>query len=91
MIQNFLLINSRGKPTRSTKFLWNKAVRDLTYIPYVPLRVSKIIMPKDVFDDIKQRRFNLIDRSVQKARQEIMAQEDENVFKALDESGNKEE
>lgn len=42
--------------------------------------------------DIKRRRFNLIDRYVQKAKQQLMAQEDEDIFKALDsvaESGNK--
>ena len=34
--------------------------------------------------EIKRRRFNVIDRAVQKARQEIMAQEDANIFAALD-------
>ena len=34
--------------------------------------------------EVKQRRFNVIDRAVQKARQEIMAQEDANVFAAMD-------
>ncbi len=34
--------------------------------------------------EVKRRRFNVIDRSVQKARQEIMAQEDANIFAALD-------
>lgn len=34
--------------------------------------------------EVKRRRFNVIDRAVQKARQEIMAQEDANVFVALD-------
>jgi hypothetical protein len=46
-----------------------------------------------------KRRFNVIDRAVQKARQEIMAQEDAAIFKAMDsifdirfaDSGNKEE
>lgn len=36
--------------------------------------------------EVKRRRFNVIDRAVQKARQEIMAQEDANVFAALDAS-----
>jgi len=36
--------------------------------------------------EVKRRRFNIIDRAVQKARQEIMAQEDANVFAALDAS-----
>ena len=34
--------------------------------------------------EVRRRRFNVIDRAVQKARQEIMAQEDANVFMALD-------
>ncbi len=34
--------------------------------------------------EVKRRRFNVIDRAVQKARQEIMAQEDNNIFAALD-------
>jgi hypothetical protein len=34
--------------------------------------------------EVKRRRFNVIDRAVQKARQEIMAQEDANLFAALD-------
>ena len=43
-------------------------------------------------NDVKQRRYDLINRSVQKARDEIMAQEDAEIFKILDsiaESGNK--
>ena len=34
--------------------------------------------------EVKRRRFNVIDRAVQKARQEMMAQEDANIFQALD-------
>jgi hypothetical protein len=34
--------------------------------------------------EVKRRRFNVIDRAVQKARQEIMAAEDANLFAALD-------
>lgn len=37
--------------------------------------------------EVKRRRFNVIDRAVQKARQEIMAQEDANLFAALDVAG----
>ena len=40
--------------------------------------------------EVKRRRFNVIDRAVQKARQEIMAQEDMNVFAALDAAGSAE-
>ena len=38
---------------------------------------------------IKQRRFNLIDRAVQKTKNEIMAQEDSMIFEALDKLGGK--
>jgi uncharacterized protein (UPF0218 family) len=41
-----------------------------------------------VFDN-KRRRFNVIDRAVQKARQEIMNQEDATIFAALDAAGKK--
>jgi len=34
--------------------------------------------------EVKRRRFNIVDRAQQKARQEIQAQEDANVFAALD-------
>ena len=37
--------------------------------------------------EVRQRRFNVIERAVQKARQEIQANEDANVFAALDFSG----
>lgn len=37
--------------------------------------------------EVRQRRFNVIERAVQKARQEIQANEDANVFAALDYAG----
>lgn len=37
--------------------------------------------------EVKQRRFNLIDRNVWKAKQQLMSQEDEQIFKALDDLG----
>ena len=37
--------------------------------------------------EVKRRRFNVIDRAQQKARQEIQAQEDANVFSALEFAG----
>lgn len=37
--------------------------------------------------EVKRRRFNVIDRAQQKARQEIQAQEDSNIFAALDFAG----
>lgn len=36
--------------------------------------------------EVRRRRFNVIDRAVQKARQELMAQEDANIFAAIDNS-----
>jgi hypothetical protein len=40
--------------------------------------------PTVAISEVKRRRFNVIDRAVQKARQEIMANEDANLFSALD-------
>lgn len=37
--------------------------------------------------EVRQRRFNVIERAVQKARQEIQANEDANIFSALDFAG----
>ena len=37
--------------------------------------------------EVRQRRFNVIERAVQKARQEVQAQEDANVFATLDFAG----
>lgn len=34
--------------------------------------------------DVTRRRFNLIDRATQKARQQLMSQEDDKIFRALD-------
>ena len=73
-----IVIGSDGKSrTRSQSFL-------------PPFR--KVIFP--TFDivsnptvrlgDVKRRRFNVIDRAVQKARQEIMNQEDDKIFQMLD-------
>jgi len=43
--------------------------------------------PKVRMSEVRRRRFNVIDRAVQKAKQEIMAQEDANLFAALDAGG----
>lgn len=40
--------------------------------------------------EVKRRRFNVIDRAVQKARQELMAQEDSNGFAAVDAASSQE-
>lgn len=79
-------INSRGK-------LFKKGDRFKQLVfPTFQIYASPTIR----IADVKRRRFDLIDRTVQKARQEIMAQEDTDIFKALDsislvESSNKEE
>lgn len=43
--------------------------------------------PTILYSEIKRRRFNVIDRAQQKARQEISAIEDANIFNALDFAG----
>lgn len=56
-------------------------------------RYGRLILPPfEVFSnptikisDVKQRRFNLIDRAVQTARQQLMSKEQDDIFKALDE------
>jgi hypothetical protein len=75
-------INSKGK-------FFKKQDRNRVTVPTFQVYSNPTIR----LSEVKRRRFNIIDRSVQKARQEIMAQEDANIFSALDaiESGNKEE
>src|SRR5574339_352302 len=61
------------------------------------LRGQRVVVPQfEVFAnptiriaDVKSRRFNLIDRAVQKASVTIMAQEDSMIFEALDKLGDK--
>lgn len=43
--------------------------------------------PNIKIDDIKQRRFNMIGGAAQKARDDIMSQEDSSIFEALDKIG----
>ena len=43
--------------------------------------------PNIKIDDVKRRRFNLIDRAVQQAKEEIMSQEDSSIFEVLDKIG----
>lgn len=60
--------------------------------PVSPIFGRRVIVPTfEVFqsptiriDDVKQRRFNLIDRFVQKARDQIMERENANIFAAID-------
>lgn len=67
------LITSRGKLT--TKKLLNRVI--------VP-SFQTIQFPSIKLGDVKKRRFSIIDRTVQKAQQQIMNQEDANIFAALD-------
>jgi hypothetical protein len=79
-------ITSRGKVYRKGDL--SKLVGRVT-IPTFQIYSNPTIR----LSDVKSRRFNLIDRAVHKAKAVIMAQEDEQIFKALDSlgSGNKEE
>lgn len=47
--------------------------------------------PTIKISDVKSRRFNIIDRNVRKAKQQIMAQEDASIFEALENIWSKEE
>lgn len=53
---------------------------DRVHVPEFEIVSNPVVRIREV----KMRRFNVIDRAVQKARQEIQAQEDANVFAALD-------
>jgi hypothetical protein len=50
---------------------------------------NNIQNPSVKISDVKTRRFSLIDRAVSKAQSEIMQQEDENIFKALEDLAKK--
>lgn len=78
-----IVVGSNGKVARTG--IWGRRV----VIPNFEVFQNPTIR----IDDVKQRRFSLIDRAVQKARNQIMEQEDADIFAALDvkSSGNKEE
>jgi hypothetical protein len=69
-----VVISSNGTGTESRIFGDRVMVPEFEIFANPTVRMS----------EVKRRRFNVIDRAVQKARQEIMAQEDANVFAALD-------
>lgn len=56
---------------------------DRVIIPEVEIVANPLVRIREV----RQRRFNVIERAVQKAKQEIQAVEDANVFAALDYAG----
>lgn len=61
----------------------SRVIGDRVTVPEFEIVSNPVVRIREV----KQRRFNVIDRAVQKARQEIQAQEDSNVFAALDFAG----
>jgi hypothetical protein len=65
-----LIITSRGKV----------AIKNRVRIP--PFEVYS--SPSININEVKRRRFNIIDRAVQKARQQLMSQEDDSIFQAMD-------
>lgn len=69
-----MVISSNGTGTESRVFGDRVTVPELELFSNPTVRIH----------EVKRRRFNVIDRAVQKARQEIMAQEDANIFAALD-------
>lgn len=69
-----VVVSSNGTGTESRVFGERITVPEFELFSNPTVRIS----------EVKRRRFNVIDRAVQKARQEIMAQEDANVFAALD-------
>lgn len=69
-----MVISSNGTGAESRVFGDRIIVPELELFSNPTVRIA----------EVKRRRFNVIDRAVQKARQEIMAQEDANVFAALD-------
>lgn len=66
--------SSNGSVPESRVFGDRITVPELELVSNPTVRIS----------EVKRRRFNVIDRAVQKARQELMAQEDGNVFAAVD-------
>jgi hypothetical protein len=69
-----VVVSSNGTAPESRVFGDRVVVPEFEIVANPTVRIS----------EVKRRRFNVIDRAVQKARQEIMAQEDANVFAAID-------
>jgi hypothetical protein len=74
---DFLTINARGKLEKRSPFGKRVVVPTFEVFQNPTIKIS----------EVKRRRFDLIDRAVQKARQEILAQEDEDIFKQIDAAG----
>lgn len=69
-----IVISSNGSVPESRVFGDRVSVPEFEVVSNPTVRIA----------EVKRRRFNVIDRAQQKARQEIQAQEDANVFAALD-------
>ena len=69
-----VIVSSNGTAPESRVFAERITVPEFEIICNPTVRIH----------EVRRRRFNVIDRAVQKARQEIMAQEDANIFAALD-------
>ena len=69
-----VVISSNGTAPESRVFADRVVVPTFEIVSNPTVRIS----------EVRRRRFNVIDRAVQKARQEIMAQEDANIFAAVD-------
>jgi hypothetical protein len=68
------IISSNGAAPESRVFGDRVSVPEFEVVSYPTVRIA----------EVRRRRFNVIDRAQQKARQEIQAQEDANIFAALD-------
>ncbi|CAN5950673.1 unnamed protein product [Sphagnum jensenii] len=69
-----IVISANGSPPES------RVMGDRVTVPEFEIASNPTVR----IAEVKRRRFNIIDRIVQKARQEMMAQEDANVFAAID-------
>lgn len=72
-----VVISSNGSAPESRVFGDRVTVPEFEIVSNPTVRIA----------EVKRRRFNIIDRAQQKARQEIQAQEDANVFAALNFAG----
>lgn len=72
-----VVVSSNGSAPESRVFSDRVTVPDFEVVSNPTVRIA----------EVKRRRFNVIDRAQQKARQEIQAQEDANIFAALDYAG----
>jgi hypothetical protein len=69
-----VVVSSNGAAPESRVFGDRVTVPEMELVSNPTVRIS----------EVRRRRFNVIDRAQQKARQEIQAQEDANIFAALD-------